>query len=98
MKYAAAHVERAQRRLGETSLVLCAAAPFHGAVAISCGCRSRATAFLRSSGAPVTLRRGNDGLLQAQVTKTPGPSNPVGLIGKSETRFLEQPLHAVRKL
>jgi hypothetical protein len=44
----------------------------------------------------VTLRRGNDGNFQAQVTKTLGPSNPVGLIGKSETRFLELPSRALR--
>ncbi len=52
------------------------AAPFLGAVAISCGCRSRATAFLRSSAAPVTLRRGNDGDFQAQVTLDAWPFEP----------------------
>jgi hypothetical protein len=46
----------------------------------------------------VTLRRGNDGGFQAQVTMTLGPSNPVGLIGKSETCFLELPSRALRKL
>ncbi len=88
-------MERAQRRLGETSLVLCAAAPFLGAVAISCGCRSRATAFLRSSGAPVTLRRGNDGFPSAghqdAWTFEPGRSDR-----QVRYQFLELPLCAQR--